>query len=199
MMQSEPKESEDKSKAKKSWKSANVNLSFSVSPMTKWILTILVLGVGVVLVVVFYAREQSRNTDLKNEVDKASTTLVQNSLARKDAENRLALADLTVAELATQFPSAKQSMDVEIAVFSAAADAGLTLESISCPEPRAKEVNKSTYQAFAVSVSLLGDTERFLTFIGRLGYWLPSASIESVSMSGESMSITLQVYAGVGE
>ena len=46
---------------------------------------------------------------------------------------------------------------------------------------------------------MTGDTEDFLRFVGRLGYWLPTASIESVSVSGDSMSLTLQVYAGVGE
>jgi len=183
----------------KSLKSVNLKPSFSFSPMTKWILTILILGVGVVLVVVFYAQEQTRNSDLKKEVSTVSKTLVEKSLERRVLENRLAVANLSLAELATQFPSAKQSMDVEDALFSAAADSGLTIESINCPEPRAETVNKSTYQAFGVSASLTGNTEDFLRFVGRLGYWLPSASIESVSVRGNSMSLTLQVYAGVGE
>jgi Tfp pilus assembly protein PilO len=183
----------------KSLKSTNLKLSFSFSPMTKWILTILILGVGVVLVVVFYAQEQTRNSELKEEVGKASTTLVQKSLERKALEDRLEVANLSMAELVAQFPSAKQSMDVEEALFSAAADSGLAVTSINCPEPRSQTVNKATYQAFGVSVSLTGDTESFLRFVGRLGYWLPTASIESVSVSGDSMSLTLQVYAGVGE
>lgn len=182
-----------------SLKSKNVSTSFTLSPMTKWILTILILGVGVVLVVVLYAQEQSRNTDLKDEVSRASSTLVENSLKKKAAESRLVVANLTMAELATQFPSAKQSMDVEDALFSAAADSGVNVVSISCPEPRAQTVGKSTYQAFGASVSLTGDTEGFLRFVGRLGYWLPSATIESVSLSGDSMSLSLQIYAGVGE
>ncbi len=182
-----------------SLKSKNVNTSLTISPMTKWILTILILGVGVVLVVVLYAQEQTRNSDLKQEVNDASTALIQNSLTRRDAENRLAVANLSLAELATQFPSARQSMDVEDALFSAAADSGVAIANINCPEPRSVEANKSTYQAFKVSVSLTGDTESFLRFVGRLGYWLPSANIESVSLSGDSMSLSLQVYAGVGE
>ena len=46
---------------------------------------------------------------------------------------------------------------------------------------------------------MTGDTEDCLRFVGRLGYWLPTASIESVSMSEGSMSLSLQVYAGVNE
>jgi hypothetical protein len=60
-------------------------------------------------------------------------------------------------------------------------------------------VNKSTFKAFGVTVSFIGDTEGFLRLVGRLGYWLPSASIESVSLDSESMTLSLQVYAGVGE
>jgi Tfp pilus assembly protein PilO len=183
----------------KSLKSVNLKPSFSLSPMTKWILTIVILGIGVVLVVVLYAQEQTRNSDLKKEVNTASTTLVEKSLERKALENRLAVANLTMAELATQFPSAKQSMDVEDALVNAAADSGLAITSINCPEPRAQTVNNAIYQSFGVSVTLTGDTEDYLRFVGRLGYWLPSASIESVSLDLDSLSLSLQVYAGVGE
>ncbi|HWR70782.1 MAG TPA: hypothetical protein VN415_06965 [Dehalococcoidia bacterium] len=182
-----------------SLKSKNVNTSLTISPMTRWILTILILGVGVVLVVVLYAQEQSRNSDLKDEVNTASTTLVEKSLERRALENRLAVANLTMAELATQFPSAKQSMDVEDALFNAAADSGLAITSVNCSEPGSETVNKSAFQAFGVTVSFTGDTEGFLRLVGRLGYWLPSASIESVSLNPESMTLSLQVYAGVGE
>jgi hypothetical protein len=183
----------------KNLNTSNLNTSFSISPMTKWILTILILGIGVVLVVVFYAQEQTRNSDLKEEVGTASTTLVQNSLQRKAAEDRLAAANLDLAVLAAQFPSAKQSMDVEAALFSAAADAGVSIRSINCPEPKDQKAGGRSYLAFGVSVSVTGDTEDCLTFVGRLGYWLPSASIESVSVSAEDMSLKLNVYAGVNE
>ena len=198
-MKSEEMKSEEKSKSKTSWKSIDLKPSFSFSPMTKWILTILILGVGVVLVVVFYAREQTRNSDLKEEVGNASTTLVQNSLTRRDAENRLAMANLNLAELSVLFPSAKQSMDVEDALFSAAADSGVAISSIACPEPRSVKAGAGTYQAFAVSVSVTGDREDCLRFVGRLGFWLPTASIESLSVGEDGVTLSLQIYAGVGE
>jgi len=198
-MKSEEKSSEEKPQSKKSWKSIELKPSFSFSPMTKWILTILILGVGVVLVVVFYAQEQSRNSDLKEEVGTASTTLIQNSLRRNATEDRLAAANLDLAVLVAKFPSAQQSMDVEEALFSAAADAGVAIASINCSEPKGQKVGESTYPAFAVSVSVTGDTEDCLTFVGRLGYWLPSASIESVSLSEGDMSLKLNIFAGVNE
>jgi len=183
----------------KSLKSVNLKLpSFSLSPVTKWILTILILGVGVVLVVVLYAQEQNRNNDLRDQVDAAGRTLVQNSLARRDMENRLALANLTSAELTVNFPSSEQSMDVEEALFRAAADAGVEVMGINCGEVKATEVGNSTYETYAVSISVTGETQSLLRFAGVLGYWLPSASIESSSMGSEDMTLTLSVYAWGG-
>ena len=192
-------ESEEKPKPKKSRLSTDLKLSFSLSPMTKWILTILILGVGVVLVVVFYVQEQSRNSDLKDQVDGASTTLIQNSLRRKAAEDKLAAANLDLAVLSAQFPSAKQTMDVEEALFEAAADCGVDIVSVKCPNPKGVTVGGGTYQAFGASVVVQGDAEDCLRLVGRLGYWLPTASIESVSLGEDGMSLKLQVYAGVGE
>jgi cytoskeletal protein RodZ len=182
----------------KSLKSVNLKPSFSLSPITRWILTILILGIGVVLVVVFYAQQQTQNSKLKDQVDQAGTTLVQNSLNKRDLENRLVAANLTLAELTASFPSSEQSMDMEDALYRAAADAGVEVTSISAPEPKAETVGSSSYQAFDVTVSVTGETGSLLRFAGVVGYWLPSASIESASMSSGSMSLVLEVYTWAG-
>ncbi len=179
----------------KSLKSVNLKLPSSISPMAKWIVTIVILGIGVVLVVYFYAQEQSRNSDLKDQVNTASGTLVRNSLAKQDLERRLIAANLGLAELSSQFPSEKQSMDVEGALFSAAADSGVSIRSINCPEPKAQQVGGNNLKAYSASVSLAGDRESCLRFVGRLGFWLPSAGISSVSMAEDSMTLTLNIYA----
>ena len=167
----------------------------SLSPMVRWIATIVILGVGVVLVVFFYAQEQSRNSDLKDQVNKSSGALIQNGLKKQDLESRLVAANLGVAELSAQFPSAKQSMDLEETLFSAAADSGVVISSVSCSEPKPQLVGGSSQNAFGVSVSVTGQTEDLLRFVGRLGFWLPSASIDSVSVTGDSMSLTLKICA----
>ena len=182
----------------KSLKSVNLKLNFSLSPITRWILTIVILGVGVVLVVVLYSQQQTQNNKLTDEVDTAGTTLVQNSLSRRDLENRLVTANLALAELTANFPSSKQSMDMEEALFKAAADAGVELTSISASDPKAETVGGSSYEAFGVTVSVTGETGSLLRFAGVLGYWLPSAGIESASMSGEDMTLVLKVYTSAG-
>jgi Tfp pilus assembly protein PilO len=179
----------------KSLKSANVKLPSSISPMAKWIVTIVILGIGVVLVVFLYAQEQSRNSQLKDQVNAASGTLVQNGLNKQGLEKRLIAANLGLVDLSAQFPSEKQSMDVEEALFSAAADSGVTVTNIGCPDPRGQQVGSNTYKAFAASVDVTGTTEDLLRFVGRLGFWLPSAGIDSVSMGEGNMTVTLTVYA----
>ena len=182
----------------KSLKSVNLKPSLSLSPMTKWILTILILGVGVVLVVVLYTQQQTRNNDLKDQVDTAGTALVQNSLSKRDLDNRLVAANLALAELTANFPSSSQSMDLEETLFRAAADAGVELTSINCPEPKAVKVGDVDREAFTISISVTGETENLLRFVGVVGYWLPSAGIESASMSSEGMTLVLNVYTWAG-
>jgi hypothetical protein len=161
-------------------------------------MTVVILGFGVVVVVFLYTQQQTRNNDLKDQVDTAGTALVQNSLSRRDLENRLVTANLALAELTANFPSSSQSMDVEETLFRAAADAGVELTSINCPAPKAETVGDSTYEVFEVSVSVTGDTGSLLRFAGVVGYWLPSASIESASMGSEDMTLVLKVYASAG-
>lgn len=180
----------------KSLKSINVKLPTSISPMAKWIATILILGVGVVLVVFLYVQEQGRNTDLKDGVNSASGTLVQNSLKKRDLENRLVAANLGLAELSAQFPASQYTMDVEELLFSAAADAGVELSGITCAPPKGEAVGGVTYQVFSTSVVVTGGSEEdVLRFLGRLGYWLPSASVQSTTVDGGTMNLTLKVYA----
>jgi len=187
-------------KSMKSLKNVKLSVSLpSISAATRMILTILILGVGVVLVVVLYGQQQTRNNKLSDEVDGAATTLVQNSLSRRDLENRLVAANLTLAEVTANFPSSKQSMDVEEALYKAAADAGVEITSVNCAVPKLEKVGSSSYNVYAIAVSATGDTQSILRFVGILGNWLPSTSIESAFTDGSgeevALGLSLKVYA----
>jgi len=187
-------------KSIKSLKNVKLSVSLpSISATTRMILTILILGVGVVLVVVLYGQQQTRNNKLSDEVDTAATALVQNSLSRRDLENRLVVANLTLAELTANFPSSQQSMDVEEALYKAAADAGVGMTDVSCSVPKAETVGTSSYSVYAIAISVTGDTQSVLRFVGIVGDWLPSTAIESASLRGSGEAVTLalnlKVYA----
>ena len=181
-----------KSDVMQSLKSTNLKLSFSISPLTKWILTLVILGAGIALMVFFYTQEQSRNHQLQDQVDTAAATLVQNNLTMRDLEGKLAEAKLNLAEMQGQVPESVQTMTVEEKLYRAAADAGVEVTSVSMSD--ARNVKDTSYQAFGVSLSVIGGTENQLRFSGVLGHWLPTADILSASMSGEGMSLVLNVY-----
>lgn len=183
-----------KSDVIQSLKATHFKLSFSISPLTRWILTILVLGVGVIVVLFLYSQEQSRNAELQDDVDGAAATLVQNSLARRDLEGKLATANLELAELQALVPSSGQTMTVEEALYAAAADAGVEISTVSVSTPRGSAQGEADYQSLGVTVSVTGLPMNQLRFIGVLGHWLPSADIESTSLSAESVSLAMSVY-----
>lgn len=179
-------------------KSLNTKLSFQLSPVTRWILTILVVGIGVVLVVVFYAQEQARNTRLKDEVSTVQRLLISNSLKKADLEARLVQANLSLAEARTRFPSIWQSMDVQEALYKAAADAGVGIVNIDCSPPASERVGGQEFGVLKTNVSVIGGSDQVLRFAGVLGYWLPSSTMETVSMGREgeeiSLVLTIKVY-----
>ena len=181
-----------KSDAMQSLKSANLKLSFSVSPVTKWILTIVVLGAGIALMVFFYTQEQSRNHQLQDQVDRAATTLVQNNLTMRDLEGKLAEAKVNLAEMQASVPPSEQTMTIEEKLYGAAADAGVTVTSVSVSS--LDEAQDSSYQSFKVTLSVIGGVANQLRFSGILGHWLPTADIKSASMNSEDMTLVLNVY-----
>jgi Tfp pilus assembly protein PilO len=181
-----------KSDAVQSLKSANLKLSFSISPVTKWVLTIVILGAGIALMAYFYTQEQSRNHQLQDQVDKAAMTLVQNNLAMRDLEGQLAEANMSLAELEASVPPAAQTMTLEEKLYYAAADAGVTLNNISVSN--LEDANDGGYQSYGVNLSLTGGEENQLRFVGILGYWLPTAEISSSSMGADTMTMVFTVY-----
>ncbi len=188
----------EKSDMLQSLKSANLKLSFSISPITKWVLTILILGVGIIAAAYLYNQEQARNSQLQDQVDRAGADLVQNSLQRQDLSNKLAVANLALAEKKIQVPPSGQTMTVEEALCSAASEAGVELLTINCPEPQAETVNGVNYDVFNMTISLQGGPANLLYFTGHLGYWLPTSSMQSISLGENGMNVTAKVYALAG-
>lgn len=176
-----------------------MNRSITLSATTRWILTVLVLGVGVILVVILYAQQQTRNSRLNKDVDSASATLVSNSIQRSSLEANLLEANLDLTQAMTSFPTTDQSQDIEETLYKVATDAGVTVTSVNCPAPAAAQVDGTNYQVLTVSTSVTGQPDNLLRFVGLLGYRLPSASIDSMQMSttGEesTLSIVIKVYA----
>jgi hypothetical protein len=170
----------------------------NMSIRTKWILTLGILVILLVGIAVYYTRQQDRHDELSEDLDQAQQTLIMNSQQKGLLQYQLDLANLAYAEGLAVFPDAGQSMDVEQALYGAAAESGVEITTLSCSAPAAAQAGG--YQVFAISLGVDGQVEALLRFTAVLGYWLPSADIASVSINTQdggsgTLSMSLKVYA----
>jgi hypothetical protein len=181
-----------KSNTLQSLKATNLKLSFSISPLTKWVLTILILGVGIAFIAYSYTQEQSRNHQLQDQVDRSSATLVDNNLTMRDLEGQLAEANLSLAEMRALVPPSEQTMTIDEKLYALGTDAGVAVNSVSTSS--LNDADESGYQSFRVTVTATGEVDDQLRFAGILGHWLPTAEVASASMNGEIITMVLTVY-----
>ncbi len=179
----------------------SVNISLSISPVTRWIITIVILVAVLAVVTVLYVQQQTRNNELKDDLSKAQTSLINNG-AQKDAlSERLVTANLELSQLQARFVSPNESISLEEAVYKAAAAAGVEVYSIGCGSPASTTVGERDYQVYAVTLNARGEVEPLLRFINVLGQWLPSAGMQngasmSIDETGQTqLSLKLDVYA----
>jgi len=179
----------------------SVNISLSISPVTRWIITIVILVAVLAVVIVFYVQQQTRNNNLKDDLSTAQTSLVSNSAQRDGLSARLVQANLALSQLQAQFVSPEESISLEEAVYKAEAAAGVEVYSINCTSPVSATVGNTTYQVYSVTLNARGEVEPLLRFMTVLGDWLPSAGMgKSASLStdesGQSqLNLELDVYA----
>jgi hypothetical protein len=179
----------------------SVNISLTISPMTRWIITIVVVVAVLAVVTVLYVQQQTRNNELRDDLSAAQTALVTNGAQKDSLSVRLVEANLALSQLQTQFVSPTESISLEEALYRAAAAAGVEVSNIGCSAPASETVGKGTYQVYTVTLDAQGEVESLLRFITVLGDWLPSAGMgESTSMSfsesgQSSLPLKLYVYA----
>ena len=170
--------------------------SIKISSAYKWILTLLILGVLLLGTVYFYVGQQRKNSDLNDELSQAQQDLIINSALKDQYQSSLRQSSLSLSASKALFFTSSQSMAVEEALFGAADEVGVVIETVSCAAPKAE----TTFQVFSVGVNASGEVEKLLDFVGVRGDWLPSAKIISASVAIDeegtsSLNLTLAVYA----
>lgn len=171
----------------------------SVSPVIRWVLTLLILGVGLVVVVVLYSQQESRNGDLEKQLSEAQTRLINNSQAKGQLESELARAEVDSVRAKLPFPASDQSMDVEEAVYDAADSVGVTVASMSYGTPASDTIGATPCKVFTVTLTVNGEEEDLIRFVGLLGDWLPTATVNTVTIAegdigGKTLSLGISVY-----
>lgn len=174
--------------------------NIKISRTIKWIMTLGILLILLAAAVILYVGQQARHNQLSSDLSDAQNSLITNSQNKDQLESQLRELTVTLSEAQAKFPISDQSMPLEKALFGAADGAGVEITTLSCPPAHAETQGSITYQVFIVTVSVQGDMDSLLRFVGTLGYWLPSASVESVTVNTASegnltLSLTLNVYA----
>ena len=167
---------------------------------TKWILTLSILVILLVGIAVYYSGQQDRHDRLSEDLGTAQQTLIINSQQKDLLEFQLDVANAAYADKIAVFPDSSQSMDVQEKLLGAADEAGVEITTLGCPPAVTEAQGNTSYQVFMVSLGVEGEVDALLRFVAVLGYWVPSADIESVSLSsyddgGGIMSMNLKVYA----
>ena len=170
-----------------------------VSERTKWILTLGILAVLIIGAGVYYGLQARDNGKLEDDLQTAQSKFLQNSVFKEQGVAEIAEADLDSFQLGLFFPRSNESMEIEEALFGAAAEAQVAISVVSCSDPNPQTVGSTGYRVFAVSTAVRGTPEGLLRFVGVLGYWLPSADIVTVGLNmpaqGEStLSLSISVY-----
>jgi hypothetical protein len=170
-----------------------------ISERTKWILTIGILLILIVGAGVYYALQLQDRGKLQEDLDLAQAAFLSSSALKDQRLNDIEAANLDVFNLALVFPTSAETTEIEEALFGAAAEAQVSISTVSCSEARAQTVGSTAYQVYTVATTIRGVPENLLRFLGVLGYWLPTASMDSVGLAmpgqGETtLSLSLQVY-----
>lgn len=181
----------------------------------RWVLTAGVLAILAILGTMHYR-------DLKTEQGELLAGLVQaqeNVAAARaidlthygeqihDLESRLKNAELRSGNLETEFYSHTHSIDIDEAVFEAAAGTNVTITSIACAAPAFEEIDGIQYQVYKLTVQAKSEVPpQFFNFAFALSEAFPDGTVNSLSMTlprvaeggtlqgNTSASLNLSVY-----
>ena len=174
--------------------------NIKISRTIKWVMTLGILLILLAASVILYLGQQTKHNQLGSDLSSAQDNLIASSQEKDQLESRLRDVTLTFSEAEAQFPISNQSMTLQESLYGAADEAGVEITTLSCPPAKPETQGTITYQAFLVTIGAEGEMDYLLRFVGTLGSWLPSASVESVAVNTPSegnatLSMTLKVYA----
>lgn len=177
-----------------------ISSSMKLSKTMKWILSVGLILILLAAAAILYVGQQTRHNRLSDDLEEAQQTLLANSQQKSTLVSQLAELDLSIAENRALFPRADQSMDIEQALYGAAAEVGVNVNTFSCPKPKPEQKGSTTYSLFLVSLGAEGEVDALLQYVYVLGCWLPAAEVQSAALSstGEGpvmLSLNLKVYA----
>jgi len=175
-------------------------MKLRLSRTTQWILTIAILvallaGAGIV-----YARQQARHDELSEDLTKAEQDFERYSREKEDLEDRLSQAQAGLVLQREEFPLSGEALEIQQDLLAAADFGQVTIISLSFSGPTGAASGGQNYQVYSAGLTVSGEVETLFQFIQMLGYWFPSASMGSVTLTTPAgggiatMTIPLIIY-----
>ncbi len=175
-------------------------MKLKLSRTTLWILTIAILVALLLSAGIVYARQQARHNELSQDLAQAQENFARYTREKEDLEGRLSQAQAALSRQKDQFPASAEALEIQQDLLAAADFGQVTITTLSFSGPTAAASGGQTYQVYSVGLTVAGEVEALLHFIQMLGYWFPSATIGSVSLTTPdgggvaSMTLPLSIY-----
>ena len=175
-------------------------MKLRLSKTTQWILTIAILvallaGAGIV-----YARQQARHDELSGDLAEAQQDFERYSREKEDLEDRLSQAQAGLVLQREEFPLSGEALEIQQDLLAAADFGQVTIISLSFSGPTGAASGGQNYQVYSAGLTVSGEVETLFQFIQMLGYWFPSASMGSVTLTTPAgggiatMTLPLSIY-----
>jgi len=186
--------------------------SVRLGKTTRWVLTIGILAILLISAGVVYSRQKAEQSELSASIAQAQWELIKYELPPADGkeqlERRLAEADSSITGLQNEFRQYTESIEINEALFEAAADANVTITELTSSLPEEEELNGAIYQVFSIEVTAEGEVVALLNFSDKVSQRFSTSDIQAVGIEvpqeeeeGEekepekaSMTLSLKVY-----
>jgi hypothetical protein len=168
------------------------------------IIEIAILVIALVSVYVVYSRQAGEKQGLNDRLLSTQNLLPTLTANRRDLENQLAQAQLSITASQAKFPRLIESIEYDDDLFKIAHDYNVSITSITTSPPKGTSVGTITYSVSSFVVVVSGAVDDILGFIHALvtgeGFQLPwSAAVTGVNMDvSGSATINLSIYGYKG-
>ena len=175
-------------------------MKLKLSKTTQWIVTIAILVALLAGAAIVYSRQQARHDELKEDLAKAEQDFERYSREKEDLQDRLSQAQAGLVLQQEEFPLSGEALEIQQDLLAAADFGQVTIVSLSFSGPTGAASGGQNYQVYSAGLTVTGEVETLFQFIQMLGYWFPSATIGSVTLTTPAgggvatMTLPLSIY-----
>lgn len=175
-------------------------MKLRLSKTTQWILTVAILVALLAGAAIVYTRQQATHDELSEDLTRAEQDFERYSREKEDLQDRLSQAQARLVLQQEEFPLSGEALEIQQDLLAAADFGQVTIVSLSFSGPAGAASGGQNYQVYSAGLTVMGEVGTLFQFIQMLGYWFPSATIGSVTLTTPAgggiatMTLPLSIY-----